>query len=279
VYQGYGVEVLYSAFEESNNMLDLPSWVPNWASKSLPMLSIAPNTVLVDEYGLTCYSASGTSSSSITLIPDTNFISVQGIIFDRITVLGKYPKFDKPTGNPVKPVMRFVHSCIQEIESLLSGDNSSGDLSSISWRIIICNSSCLTASPTALASDDILGSKYRSLLVACDMFNHEDEKMKGKWTIEEIKTHIAAGDNFASTAMTYCKTKRRGKTAKGYVAQLPLLAKDDDVVFIPSGSAIPILLRKMGDGYSVVGECYVHGIMDGEAFQMTDMELQSITII
>jgi len=38
-----------------------------------------------------------------------------------------------------------------------------------------------------------------------------------------------------------------------------------DVVAVLNGLSIPLILRKVETGYEVVGDCYIHGLMDGEA--------------
>jgi hypothetical protein len=55
--------------------------------------------------------------------------------------------------------------------------------------------------------------------------------------------------------------------------------KEGDVVFIPLGSAIPILLRKQENGYTVVEECYVHGIMHGEATKQFGAVMNTIILV
>lgn len=46
----------------------------------------------------------------------------------------------------------------------------------------------------------------------------------------------------------------------------PDTAQVGDLVCVLFGAQIPFVLRKREpEGYIVVGECYVHGIMDGEA--------------
>ena len=39
-----------------------------------------------------------------------------------------------------------------------------------------------------------------------------------------------------------------------------------DVLVIACGGGVPLILRPCGDKYTFVGECYLHGFMDGEAF-------------
>ena len=42
----------------------------------------------------------------------------------------------------------------------------------------------------------------------------------------------------------------------------------EDVIFVAMGADVPFVLRPQEDGnFKFVGECYVHGIMDGELFR------------
>jgi len=57
-------------------------------------------------------------------------------------------------------------------------------------------------------------------------------------------------------------------TEKGFMALGPAEVKVGDMVVVIQSVHVPIVLRKdeTGDGHAVVGEAYVHGLMDGEAF-------------
>ncbi|CZT16173.1 uncharacterized protein RCC_02015 [Ramularia collo-cygni] len=58
--------------------------------------------------------------------------------------------------------------------------------------------------------------------------------------------------------------RRFGKTTAGRFCLLPSAAAFHDIVCIIQGFKVPVLLRPTGSGYQNVGECYVHGIMEGE---------------
>lgn len=56
-------------------------------------------------------------------------------------------------------------------------------------------------------------------------------------------------------------------TEKGYMGLGPSSIEEGDLVYVLSGGQAPFILRPkvLREGFSLVGESYVHGIMDGEA--------------
>jgi len=79
--------------------------------------------------------------------------------------------------------------------------------------------------------------------------------------------------------------RRFAVTKAGYMALVPELALPGDVVAVLFGLGVPFLLRRDDDHgkvegqvtYQLVGECYVHGIMDGEVVKDkkgTEMEFR-----
>jgi hypothetical protein len=59
-------------------------------------------------------------------------------------------------------------------------------------------------------------------------------------------------------------------TRNGYIGLGPATLRRTDHVCVLFGGTTPFLLRPRADGvgkYSLVGECYCHGVMDGEALE------------
>jgi hypothetical protein len=56
------------------------------------------------------------------------------------------------------------------------------------------------------------------------------------------------------------------RTQKGYVALVPRLTKEGDWIAICQGGAMPLVIRRDGEHWVLVGESYVHGLMSGEAW-------------
>jgi hypothetical protein len=82
-------------------------------------------------------------------------------------------------------------------------------------------------------------------------FNH---MMQGKLQIKMAKQGLDLQEHHRQFFIT--QDKRIGLA--------PLHARQGDVVCLLFGGEVPLLLREAENGYTFVGECYVHGLMDGE---------------
>lgn len=53
---------------------------------------------------------------------------------------------------------------------------------------------------------------------------------------------------------------------RGLIGLAPVATRQGDKIFLFKGSRVPLIVRQDGDRWLVVGDCYVHGVMGGEAF-------------
>ncbi|CZT10030.1 uncharacterized protein RCO7_03176 [Rhynchosporium graminicola] len=60
--------------------------------------------------------------------------------------------------------------------------------------------------------------------------------------------------------------RRMVVTEKGYIGIAPRLAKEGDCIVLVKGGRVPLILRPEEDQWELLGDCYVHGIMRGDAF-------------
>jgi hypothetical protein len=73
--------------------------------------------------------------------------------------------------------------------------------------------------------------------------------------------------------------KRFSRTLAGRLARVPSNALRTDLICVIHGSEVPYVVRLQEDGtYVIIGECYVHGIMHGEALQLPHYEPQILRI-
>lgn len=45
------------------------------------------------------------------------------------------------------------------------------------------------------------------------------------------------------------------------------------------GCAVPFVIRRVGEDFRMVGECYLHGIMNEEVGKMEGIEVRSIKVV
>jgi len=73
--------------------------------------------------------------------------------------------------------------------------------------------------------------------------------------------------------LKHCTERRLGRTSRGYLCLLPKDARAGDEITLLKGGRIPVVLREADDGYmTFIGETYVHGIMDGWAWDESKCE-------
>ena len=74
--------------------------------------------------------------------------------------------------------------------------------------------------------------------------------------------------------------RRFGVTSKGYMSLFPQTTHIGDEICVISGGHIPFVVRRQsGDDFQLVGECYVHGIMNGEVLHMTELSRADMTLV
>jgi hypothetical protein len=66
-------------------------------------------------------------------------------------------------------------------------------------------------------------------------------------------------------------------TGKGYFGLGPQTIAKDDVICVLYGCQVPVVLRKDGENYRLVGECFVLGPMNGEAIEWVKEEKAQVT--
>lgn len=68
-------------------------------------------------------------------------------------------------------------------------------------------------------------------------------------------------------ATLVARYRRLGVTESGYYLLGPDIMQAGDVVVVLHGGRTPFVLRPKDGGWTLLGECYMHGMMDGEAMR------------
>jgi hypothetical protein len=86
----------------------------------------------------------------------------------------------------------------------------------------------------------------------------------------EVNTEESTEWGLEVWALQMCTNRRLLVTTDGYVGLGPVKARQGDHVCILYGCSVPLIFREIKSGFSLVGEAYVHGFMDGEALALVN---------
>ncbi|KAF2260254.1 HET-domain-containing protein [Lojkania enalia] len=240
---------------EVNN---LPSWIVTLKEET-HVLRRNRNTmmrrkadILVGDPGQSAYSASGRYPAVWTIVPGANNgqikpkLIVQGFILDEIS------EKDDAASAGVVPETWFR----------VGGWDSDQDESPPEefWRTLVADRDGEGGNPLAWYP---LACKY-----ALHHFNDEVD------AVDTMRVSDGLDDptllkRYMQRLQSVIWGRRLARTKEHrFLALIPQMALEEDVICIIPGVSVPVVLRQrtVGGGFEYVGESYVHGMMDGEAF-------------
>jgi hypothetical protein len=241
----------------------LPSFVPDWMNQPKMRMYSSP----VDSLAL--FSASGNSLAKFKEVASGKLAGT-GIIVD--TILDH--RFLEGTPEESFKNFRLLFEACQSPGSLY---RHTGEQREVAWWLTVCGEV-----ERVFENTDIIYQRVRDL---------QDISAFQKWE-SWLKTPAAAAlsrnlyTSEVSTVNTVIWDTAYGRcfisTEKGYVGWAPEQCKKGDVVAVLAGGKVPYVLRpevssnpseESGDSrkyYSVLGDAYIRGIMDGEVVTELD---------
>ncbi|KAJ1322909.1 HET domain-containing protein [Microdochium nivale] len=233
-----------------SHLLQLPSWVPNWTAESL-----TTSLGLSNRY-LEPYDAGGLPAVGIRFDERTATLTCMGIVLDTITYLGEVCPLDASgdgladilnswhrvslarTSSSYPPRSRAVHHS--------RGQFFHGDSSLVEFWLT------LSASPTSTIE-----------------LSPEEHSMRAVRPIPKER-------------LKFCLGRRLLITKGGHLGLAPAEAQVGDSVVVLVGAPVPHVVRRRDDSngsdsrYTLFGECFVHGVMGGEALSHLHDELRPL---
>jgi hypothetical protein len=119
-------------------------------------------------------------------------------------------------------------------------------------------------------NDMVLGQRswnYLCFILAYGMMKVSNRLLLMYYNLDGEKNESAAIELSEAYFFTNVASinRRLMTTTNGYLGLRPVKAEKGDIMCILLGSSRPIALGPSGERYLIVGDCYVHGIMEGEA--------------
>ncbi|KAF2178732.1 hypothetical protein K469DRAFT_642268 [Zopfia rhizophila CBS 207.26] len=251
IEQGKVLQLLYRAGLESQSSR-FPSWLPDW---TVPK----PSSLYESSTRGKIFSASWISEPQVNYCPGSDEIEVSGFLLDSIE------KVSNASNVPEQwyQYFREADSMVNEL-SRYRKDNSD-----VKWKVPIAG----ILYPKTIASGSLdLESSYkvfrRELSSAHKQFSNGGNP--------EARFEVSSqGLDYTLALQETLLGWRFFTTHRGYAGVGPASTKIGDSVYVFNGGGVPFLLTpsESREGvYRLLGECYVHGLMNGEARSLVPPE-------
>ena len=254
--------------------LKLPSWVPDWSHDNDGRVVIA---AVARRRGM---SVSGDTQPALSISADKKVLTVRGAIIDTISRLdatiligNEDAKLDHATTAGAARIALREKASFESYLAFAEAANKFAeghDREESLWRTLCCD---MTTQIPARRAPAEYATGWKVLRE-----HHQATKADGSldWTGIDISYMRQNVNNYVAL-LNAIGVNSAGKnlcvTAGGYLGYVSSRSQIGDKICILFGSAVPFILREDKDGFfMLVGECYVHGIMDGEAMKERDME-------
>ncbi|KAF6220712.1 hypothetical protein HO133_003145 [Letharia lupina] len=215
---------------------EMPTWVPNWtvADTAVPLWS--------------CGRACGHSEAKAQY-REGGILSATGVISAAISSADEmvFQNTYRSMADEIRRIARFYI-------------DDSPYLAGSSLIDAFCSTMCVNSfSDTIWPPRPVLPQFEKSREFVLAVLRDHDRHPNYTWDSDETY--------YLNYARYYCKKRSFITTEEGYIGVAPKATKPGDQVCVLLGCEQPLVLRPTsGLRYQVVGECYVPGLMYGEAF-------------
>jgi hypothetical protein len=273
----------------------LPSWAPDWSHTASSRLDLVfPTGERAIASGPIREFAASRGSTSIPIFKGRRILVISGYFVDSITQLSEIiqpPKLDQLQKQMLGQKLDDMESVLEAeglasmstyfdvmmlIEDLALGstDDSiypTGELRTRAfWRTL-----CTDISPNHLESAEQAFTSWRRAMKAPRVLKkYRVDKFRDMYNYlaavgYSVTDTVYDGDGLFFMLMRPAFYSRFAITKMGYFALVPSTTRVDDQVGLFKGGKVPLIIRQEDNQSRLVGESYVHGIMQGEAFDET----------
>ena len=287
VSHGQGMQLLCEAGAlRSTKTWNLPSWVVDWSfNENAHIMNYNKGAMQIPlSHGPTiCHY----SRSKVELTPQPNVVSVCGAIRDKVVFLTSevpHSRDDDTSKENTFSTIRhlfdeakkLVHECTKVRERYTSSLEHAFQRTLIGDEAFEIAQDHLECSKL-LNEPDFLGSRQQ------DSDNVESLTSSLQTTTTTTTTTTAAVKDFYLVLEDHLTNRRFCVTQHRYIGLAPGLTKTNDLVAIFQGARAPFILRRPAHRepqalHMLIGDVYVHGMMQGKGIETLDLQFEDILI-
>ena len=257
-----------------------PSWVPDWATPR-QTVSLGYNGKNHKVYRA---SKERESQSRTEITENGTALAITGVIVDTITTVGMVLEVPDLKDILVRESLtsRFILEAIHmALESCQPYPCSNWTVFEAFWQTLVAGRDHTNFAKAPNEYSPIFALLFDTATGSSPSFPDQPAfSTKRRLTLENLQVRSPARiyRHMQVAMKAAIKLRRLGVTAKRYFGLFPRGAQIGDQVCVFTGACVPFVIRRheTEDKYQLVGECYVHGIMDGEVEHMNDVQTREI---
>lgn len=263
---------IFSYCAANPGLINVPTWVPDWTAPR------DRNPLGIPQRGIRGLGPIP-SKPTYTMSLDLN-LSVRFQANNRILAVRALPMFE----------IAFVSSEFSDTQLLYKGPDYQDELRGIrewasfqhdhsmafeyiennSWQYRPDGDMVQFKTPTYIPTNEsLLGAYFRTL---CANLIYDRQ---AKCEVELSVDGLTAPETSSDSLFVRMTGRKLAVSTDGVLILAPPTTEPGDVCTVVVGSEIPLILRKAGDNYKLVGQCYAHGFMGDELWKLVHVEDES----
>lgn len=269
--------------DHDSDLLGLPSWVPDWRQprRTIPLGYLHCTASI--------YAAASQLNPEIAFDSiNPSILIIKGKIFDQLVELShrctnSQISFENPA---------LINTELREWIGIARGCYlypTRGTLFSAFWQTLVAGKDADGTQPCPDSFEELFslildGTTGMQPTFPDQTYSQRQMKPKrrGKLELRNLRVRGPAKtfQELPTAVSAAMRNRRFGRTGKGYIGLFPEHSRAGDLVCVLLGSHVPFVVRRKSHKcFRLIGECYVHGIMNGEALHMTELECLAMAFV
>ena len=268
--------------ERTENIYALPSWVPDWRARQYESL-----WAMTSKNG---YKAAGTSKTKLALTDDPNRISLAAKIGDAVHLVSSIAPGAEDNLDPSQrddlsnrvPQSYWINessslaATCQRYQDDASRDRAFGS-TLIGNKAVEIGTYSQTQQGEENANYALFYWHFRQFLFKLCPNGIVNGAGNSQLRLV-LSPHMEGYKSFESAYRQVTEGRRFFTSLGGYMGIGPPGMRSGDSICVFLGGNVPWVVRQEAHEYKLIGECYVHGIMNGEVMQTAHLPVQDIIV-